>query len=83
MEEPKVLVVMGSDSDFDVMKGCLKILKRFGIPFECVVCSAHRTPDAAAAYAKNASENGFSVIIAAAGKAAHLPAYSPLIQLSQ
>jgi 5-(carboxyamino)imidazole ribonucleotide mutase len=75
MEEmiPWVLVVMGSDSDYDVVKGCLKILKQFGIGFEAVVCSAHRTPDAAAEYAKNAADNGFEVIIAAAGKAAHLP----------
>lgn len=73
METPKVLVVMGSDSDFEIMKGCLKTLKRFGISYECIVCSAHRTPDAAAVHAKNASDNGFGVIIAAAGKAAHLP----------
>lgn len=75
MEEqnPKVLVVMGSDSDFDVMKSCLKTLKKLGIRFECRVCSAHRTPEEAAALAKSASEKGYELIIAAAGKAAHLP----------
>lgn len=75
MEEqnPKVLVVMGSDSDFDVMKSCLKTLKKFGIGFDCRVCSAHRTPDQAAELAKTASEKGYELIIAAAGKAAHLP----------
>ena len=69
MAEPKVLVVMGSDSDFEIMKSCLKILKQFEIGFECKVCSAHRTPDEAANLAKNAIENGFDAIIAAAGKA--------------
>lgn len=75
MEEqnPKVLVVMGSDSDFDVMKSCLKTLKKFGISFDCRVCSAHRTPEQAAELAKTASEHGYELIIAAAGKAAHLP----------
>jgi 5-(carboxyamino)imidazole ribonucleotide mutase len=70
---PKVLVVMGSDSDFPVVKDCLKILKEFGVLFEAMVCSAHRTPEKAADSAKNAKKNGFDVIIAAAGKAAHLP----------
>lgn len=71
--EHKVAVIMGSDSDFPMLKGCLKTLKEFGISFEAMVCSAHRTPDKAAEFAKNARENGFEVIIAAAGKAAHLP----------
>lgn len=69
----KVAVIMGSDSDFSVLKGCFKILKEFGIEFEAMVCSAHRTPDKASEFAKNAENNGFDVIIAAAGKAAHLP----------
>jgi 5-(carboxyamino)imidazole ribonucleotide mutase len=73
MAEPKVLVVMGSDSDYEIMKSCLKILRKFEIGFECMVCSAHRTPDEAANLAKNAIENGFDAIIAAAGKSAHLP----------
>lgn len=69
----KVAVVMGSDSDFPVLKGCFTTLKEFGIEFEVMVCSAHRTPDKAAEFAKSARENGIEVIIAAAGKAAHLP----------
>lgn len=69
----KVAVIMGSDSDFPVLRSCFKILKEFGIEFEAMVCSAHRTPDKASEFAKNAENNGFDVIIAAAGKAAHLP----------
>ncbi len=72
-KSPKVLVVMGSDSDFDVMKPCLKTLKKFDIDFDCRVCSAHRTPEQAAQLAGSAVEQGYSLIIAAAGKAAHLP----------
>ncbi len=68
----KVLVVMGSDSDFPVMEGCFKMLKKFGVEFEADVCSAHRTPEKAFSLASNAKESGFSVIIAAAGLAAHL-----------
>lgn len=70
---PKAAVIMGSDSDFPTLKGCIKILKEFGIETEVMVCSAHRTPDRASQFAKTAEENGFDVIIAAAGKAAHLP----------
>lgn len=69
----KVAVVMGSDSDLPVLKGCFKTLKEFGVEFEAMVCSAHRTPDKAADFAKNARNSGIEVIIAAAGKAAHLP----------
>ena len=68
----KVAVIMGSDSDFPVVKGALVQLKKFGVPFEAKVLSAHRTPAQAEAFAKTAEENGFGVIIAAAGKAAHL-----------
>ena len=68
----KVAVVMGSDSDLPVVKGALKQLKNFGIPFEVRVISAHRTPAAAEEFASQAEENGIGVIIAAAGKAAHL-----------
>ena len=71
--KPKVLVVMGSDSDFDVMKPCLTALKGFDIDFDARVCSAHRTPREAAKLAETAEEKGYEVIIAAAGKAAHLP----------
>ena len=68
----KVAVLMGSDSDFPVVSEALKQLKEFNIPFEARVISAHRTPYDAEQFAKNAKENGFGVIIAAAGKAAHL-----------
>ncbi len=63
---------MGSDSDFLVVSGAVKKLKSFGIPVEARVISAHRTPAVAAEFAGRAEENGFGVIIAAAGKAAHL-----------
>lgn len=72
MCDKKVAVIMGSDSDFPVVKGAVKTLKEFGIPVEVHVMSAHRTPELACTFAKNAKENGFAVIIAAAGKAAHL-----------
>lgn len=68
----KVAVIMGSDSDFPVVSPAIKRLKSFGIPVEVCVMSAHRTPDAAAEFSKNAKAAGFGVIIAAAGKAAHL-----------
>lgn len=73
MAETKVLVVMGSDSDFPVMESCFKLLQKFAIPYEARVCSAHRSPDQAAQLASSAKNDGFSVIIAAAGLAAHLP----------
>ena len=68
----KVLVVMGSDSDLKVMQGTVDQLKAFDIPFEVRIASAHRTPALAEDLAKNASDRGFGVIVAAAGKAAHL-----------
>ena len=68
----KVAVVMGSDSDLDTMRACMKRLKAFGVPFEVHVISAHRTPAAAEQFASSAREKGFGIIIAAAGKAAHL-----------
>lgn len=68
----KVAVIMGSDSDFPTLVPAIKRLKGFGIPVEVRVMSAHRTPDAAAAFSKSAKAEGFGVIIAAAGKAAHL-----------
>mgnify|MGYP002625760125 CR=1 FL=1 len=68
----KVAVIMGSDSDFPAVKGALVQLKKFGVPFEARVLSAHRTPAQAEEFAKTTEENGFGVIIAAAGKAAHL-----------
>lgn len=69
----RVLVVMGSDSDFPVMESCFRMLQDLGLSYEAQVCSAHRTPDAAAELAKIARDNGFGVVIAAAGLAAHLP----------
>lgn len=68
----KVAIIMGSDSDLPVVKSAITTLKDFGVPCEVRVMSAHRTPDAAAEFSKSAKENGFGVIIAAAGKAAHL-----------
>lgn len=67
-----VAVVMGSDSDLDVMKSCVGMLQDFGIEPEVRIISAHRTPDVAAQFADNAAKNGIKVIIAAAGMAAHL-----------
>jgi 5-(carboxyamino)imidazole ribonucleotide mutase len=68
----KVAVLMGSDSDLLVLEPLFKRLKDFDIPYEARVMSAHRTPALAADFASNARKNGFGVIIAAAGKAAHL-----------
>lgn len=68
----KVCIVMGSDSDLKVMEGCINKLESFGVPFDVRVISAHRTPAAAEKLAKNAGADGYGVIIAAAGKAAHL-----------
>ncbi|MBQ5329964.1 MAG: 5-(carboxyamino)imidazole ribonucleotide mutase [Oscillospiraceae bacterium] len=68
----KVAVIMGSDSDFDVVKGAFSELDRFGVPYEAHIMSAHRTPALAADFAASAREEGFGVIICAAGMAAHL-----------
>ena len=68
----KVAVVMGSDSDLETMEPCIARLQSFGISTEVRVISAHRTPAAAEQFASSALENGFGVVIAAAGKAAHL-----------
>lgn len=72
MEGQKVAIVMGSDSDFPKLVPCIKVLKQFGVAVEVRVISAHRTPRDAEQFASNAVKNGFGVIIAAAGKAAHL-----------
>ena len=69
---PKAALIMGSKSDWPSLKGCVDVLKKFDIAVEVHVASAHRTPEAVAAFADSARENGFEVIIAAAGKAAHL-----------
>lgn len=68
----KVAVIMGSDSDFPVLEPCIKRLKALGIETVAHVMSAHRTPHAAAEFSSTARDQGFGVIIAAAGKAAHL-----------
>lgn len=69
---PKVAVIMGSDSDLPLMKKCVEVLKEFDVQFDVRIISAHRTPDIAANFAKSAVAKGYEVIIAAAGKAAHL-----------
>ena len=63
---------MGSDSDLPVVQKAVDTLKEFGVPYEVHIFSAHRTPSETAEFAKSASENGFGVLIAAAGMAAHL-----------
>jgi len=68
----KVAIVMGSTSDWGIMQAAADTLKEFGVENEVHVISAHRTPDLAADFAKNAKANGYGVIIAAAGGAAHL-----------
>ncbi|MBK1680696.1 5-(carboxyamino)imidazole ribonucleotide mutase [Rhodocyclus tenuis] len=65
-------IVMGSDSDWPVLRACAETLKSFGVPYEAKVLSAHRTPDAALDYAAGAEARGMKVLIGAAGGAAHL-----------
>jgi len=71
--QPLVGIVMGSRSDWDTMRGVDEILDRFGVPHECRVVSAHRTPDWMAEYASTAISRGLEVVVAGAGGAAHLP----------
>ncbi len=68
----KTALIMGSDSDLPVVEKAVGVLKKLGMPYEAHVMSAHRTPERAADFAKNARDNGFGVVIAFAGKAAHL-----------
>ncbi|MCH5324980.1 MAG: 5-(carboxyamino)imidazole ribonucleotide mutase [Eubacterium sp.] len=68
----KVAIIMGSDSDFPVVKKSAEVLQQFGVPFELRVLSAHRCAAQVSEFASGAEDNGFGVIIAAAGKAAHL-----------
>lgn len=68
----KVAVIMGSDSDLPVVEKAFGVFKEYGVPFEVHVYSAHRTSEEAGKFAQEAEENGFGVLIAAAGKAAHL-----------
>lgn len=72
MSLKKVAVIMGSDSDWPVVKAACQQLAAFGIPYEAHILSAHRTPAAAAEFARSARANGFGVLICAAGMAAHL-----------
>ncbi len=72
MPAKKVALIMGSDSDLEAVAPAKKRLDSLGIPVEAHIFSAHRTPEAAAEFSKNARANGFGVIITAAGKAAHL-----------
>ena len=71
-DAPKVGIVMGSDSDLNVMNEAAAILKKFGIPYKMTVASAHRSPERAARFASSARDVGMKVIIAGAGHAAHL-----------
>jgi 5-(carboxyamino)imidazole ribonucleotide mutase len=72
-EKPLVGVIMGSKSDWETMRHAADVLAQFGVPHECQVVSAHRTPDWMNEYAKGAEGRGLAVIIAGAGGAAHLP----------
>ena len=69
---PLVGIVMGSDSDWPIMRSCAETLKKFDIPYEVKILSAHRTPDAALDYASTAQKRGMKILIGAAGGAAHL-----------
>ncbi|MBE6542361.1 MAG: 5-(carboxyamino)imidazole ribonucleotide mutase [Ruminococcaceae bacterium] len=68
----KVAIIMGSDSDLPVVEKAFAVLREYGVPFEAHVMSAHRTPEAVNSFVGSARENGFGVIIACAGMAAHL-----------
>ncbi len=74
-KKPLVGILMGSDSDLNVMEEAVNVLKRFGVPYEVTVSSAHRTPRRTSLYAKNASKRGIKIIIAGAGSAAHLAGF--------
>jgi 5-(carboxyamino)imidazole ribonucleotide mutase len=73
MEKPKILILMGSDSDLPVIKDGLQFLKEIGVPFQLDISSAHRQPEKTVTYAQQARKEGIEVIIAVAGMAAHLP----------
>lgn len=73
MSKPLVAIIMGSDSDWPVMKHAAQMLADFGVAYEAKVVSAHRTPDLMFSFAENAANQGYQVIIAGAGGAAHLP----------
>ena len=71
-EQPLVGIIMGSESDMPAMEPCMKTLEEFGVPYEVIVASAHRKPALVHEWARNAEARGLQVIVAAAGKAAHL-----------
>jgi len=73
VKKPKVGIVMGSQSDWDVMRHAVGMMRQFGVPFEAQVVSAHRTPDLLYRYAEAAEARGLQCIIAGAGGSAHLP----------
>jgi 5-(carboxyamino)imidazole ribonucleotide mutase len=73
LTKPQVAIIMGSDSDYEVMKETEMVLKDFGIEFQTSIVSAHRTPERMFEFAKSALNNGIKVIIAGAGGSAHLP----------
>lgn len=81
-DQPLVGIIMGSKSDMPTMEACMSQLDELGVPYELVIASAHRTPDKVHEWAATAADRGLKVIIAAAGKAAHLggvvAAYTPL-----
>ena len=83
MDQPKPLVgvIMGSKSDWETMRHASETLGDFGVPHECRIVSAHRTPDRMAEYAKTAEPRGLEVIIAGAGGAAHLPGMTAAMTL--
>jgi 5-(carboxyamino)imidazole ribonucleotide mutase len=72
-EKPLVAIVMGSQSDWETMKNASAVLEKLGVAHECRIVSAHRTPDRLVSFAKGAHLEGFKVVIAGAGGAAHLP----------
>jgi 5-(carboxyamino)imidazole ribonucleotide mutase len=78
---PIVGIIMGSDSDFDIMKEASTVLEDFAVPFEISVISAHRTPHDLEVYATSAQERGLKIIIAGAGGAAHLPGVTAAMTL--
>ncbi|TNJ38120.1 5-(carboxyamino)imidazole ribonucleotide mutase [Prosthecochloris vibrioformis] len=78
---PKVGILMGSDSDFDIMKEAALVLDEFAVPYEVSVISAHRTPKELEQYASGAADRGLKVLIAGAGAAAHLPGVTAALTL--
>ncbi|MGB5454192.1 MAG: 5-(carboxyamino)imidazole ribonucleotide mutase [Sedimenticolaceae bacterium] len=79
MTEPRVGIIMGSDSDLPVMQDAADMLREFRVPYEMTIVSAHRTPNRLYEYARTARERGIRVIIAGAGGAAHLPGMAAAI----